>query len=124
MNFDNLPKGWKVRIPAPPVTEEFLKEIADRIVKALEPEKIFLFGSYAYGKPGKDSDMDLLIIAESSERPAKRRIRVSQLFRDRPIAMDFIVKTPAEIEERLSMGDFFIKKILTKGKALYAKKTS
>ncbi|MBW2039830.1 MAG: nucleotidyltransferase domain-containing protein [Deltaproteobacteria bacterium] len=63
-----------------PVTEAFLKEITDKIVQTLKPEKIFLFGPHAYGRPGKDSDLDLLIIMESSERPAKRRIRVSRLF--------------------------------------------
>jgi len=114
----------KYKYSPQPVTEMLLKEIADKIIQALKPEKIFLFGSYAYGKPMKDSDIDLLIIMESSERPAKRRIQVSQLFWDRPIAMDFVVKTPTEVEERLSMGDFFIKKILTKGKVLYDKKTS
>jgi HEPN domain-containing protein/predicted nucleotidyltransferase len=105
------------------VTETFLNEVTDKIVQALKPEKIFLFGSYAYGNPEKDSDIDLFIIMETSERPAKRRIRVSRLFWDRPVPMDFVVKTPTEIAERISMGDFFIKKILTKGKVLYDKKT-
>jgi len=113
----------KDRYPPLPVTEALLKEVTDKIVRALKPEKIFLFGSYAYGNPGKDSDVDLLIIMESSERSAKRRIRVSRLFWDRPVPMDFVVKTPTEIAERISMGDFFIKKILTKGKVLYDKKT-
>ena len=107
-----------------PVTEAFLKGITDKIVRNLKPEKIFLFGSYTYGRPGKDSDIDLLIIMESNERPAKRRIRVSRLFWDRPIPMDFVVKTPAEVERRLSMGDFFIKKILAEGKVLYDKRAS
>ena len=114
----------KYKYSPQPVTEALLKEITDRIVQTLKPEKIFLFGSYAYGKPKMDSDLDLLVIMESSERPAKRRIRVSRLFWDRPVAMDFVVKTPSEIAERISIGDFFIKKILTKGKVLYDKKTS
>lgn len=101
-----------------------MKEVTDKIVQALKPEKIFLFGSYAYGNPGKDSDIDLLIIMKSSERPTKRRIRVSRLFWDRSVPMDFVVKTPSEIVERMSTGDFFIKKILTKGKVLYDKKIS
>lgn len=105
-------------------TEVFLGEITDKIVQTLKPDKIFLFGSFAYGKPGKDSDIDLLIIMESTEKPAQRRMRVSRLFWDRSVAMDFVVKTPAEIEERLSMGDFFIKKILTKGKVLYDNRAS
>jgi len=113
----------KDRYPPLPVTEALLKEVTDKIVRALKPEKIFLFGSYAYGNPGKDSDVDLLIIMKSSERPVKRRTRASRLFWDRPVPMDFVVKTPSEIAERMSMGDFFIKKILTKGKVLYDKKT-
>ena len=60
------------KYPPLPVTEVFLKEITDKIVQALKPEKIFLFGSYAYGNPGKDGDLDLLIIMESSESPAKQ----------------------------------------------------
>lgn len=55
----------KHEYPPPLVTEAFLKEITDRIVQALEPEKILLFGAYAYGSPGKDSDIDLLIIMKS-----------------------------------------------------------
>lgn len=105
-----------------PVTEAFLNEIAGKIVRASRPEKIFLFGSHAYGKPGKDSGIDLLIIMDSTESSAKRRIRASRLFWDRPIAMDLVVKTPAEVEERLSISDFFIKKVLTKGKVLYDEK--
>ncbi|MCK4830241.1 nucleotidyltransferase domain-containing protein [bacterium] len=101
-----------------------MKEVTDKIVQALKPEKIFLFGSYAYGNPGKDSDIDLLIIMKSSEGPAKRRTRVNRLFWDRSVPMDFVVKTPSEIVERMSTGDFFIKKILTKGKVLYDKKIS
>ena len=114
----------KYKYSPQPVTEMLLKEIADKIIQALKPEKIFLFGSYAYGRPEKDSDIDLLIIMESNERPAKRRIRVSRVFWDTPTRMDFVVKTPAEVERRLSMGDFFIKKILTKGKLLYDKRVS
>lgn len=101
--------------------EGLLGSAVDRIVKFFDPDKILLFGSFAYGTPRKDSDIDLLIIMETDERPAQRRIQISRLFRDRQVAMDFIVKTPSEIDERLSIGDFFIKKILEKGRVLYEK---
>jgi len=103
--------------------EDILNDIKDRIVKLFNPVKIILFGSYAYGKPHKFSDIDLFIILEAKERPVKRRIMISRLFRDRPLPMDFIIKTPCEVEERLSIGDFFIKKILEKGRVLYERKT-
>ena len=102
--------------------EEGLRTVVETIVRTFDPEKVILFGSYAYGKPHKYSDVDLFIVSEMNERPAKRRMMIGSLFRDRPFPMDFIVKTPSEVEERISMGDFFIKKILEKGKVLYERK--
>ena len=49
----------------PPINEELIKEIKNRIVSEVHPEKIILFGSYAYGTPTKDSDVDLLVIMPS-----------------------------------------------------------
>jgi len=103
--------------------EKTRKKIVERINSHFKPEKIILFGSYAYGMPGKNSDVDLFIVMESKEKPSKRRIEISKLFRDRQMPMDFIVKTPSEVKERLSMGDFFINRILKKGEVLYEKKT-
>ena len=104
-------------------TEEGLKTAVETIVRAFDPEKVILFGSYAYGKPHKYSDVDLFIVMETNERPAKRRMMIGSLFRDRLFPMDFIVKTPSEVEERMSMGDFFIERILKRGKVLYERKT-
>jgi predicted nucleotidyltransferase len=71
-----------------PVTDELLKEVTERIVEALAPEQVILFGSYADGKPTPDSDVDLLIVMETEKRPSQRRQAVSRLFRDRPFPMD------------------------------------
>ncbi|MFN7658777.1 MAG: nucleotidyltransferase domain-containing protein, partial [Dolichospermum sp.] len=49
------------------LSTEFLNEITHRLVTALEPEQIFLFGSYAYGEPTEDSDVDLLVIISKSD---------------------------------------------------------
>ncbi len=48
----------------PPVTEERLQEVARRIVEAFAPERIILFGSYAWGEPTPHSDVDLLIVRD------------------------------------------------------------
>lgn len=104
------------------LSKKVRKKIVERINRHFNSEKIILFGSYAYGTPGKDSDVDLFIVMKTRERPSKRRIEISRLFRDRQMPMDFIVKTPSEVKERLSMGDFFINRILKKGEVLYEKK--
>jgi len=102
-----------------PMTKGRLNEIVRRIVRGVRPEKIILFGSYAYGSPTADSDVDLLVIMETSDRPADRYLAVSRLLRPRPFPLDILVKTPTEISQALEKGDFFIREIVTKGQTLY-----
>jgi len=104
--------------------KETLNEMVNRLVKAFNPERVILFGSYAYGKPTPDSDVDLLIIMESKLSPLERYIAVSKVLTPRVFPMDIIVRTPQEIEQRLRMGDFFIKEILERGKVLYERGSS
>ncbi len=103
-----------------PVTEEILAEIARRIVAVLHPEKIILFGSYAYGVPSSDSDVDLLVIMPTDARPVDRYLVVSRLLRPRPFPLDILVKTPHEIVQALAQGDGFLYEIMTQGRVLYA----
>ena len=110
------------------VTDERLKEILFEIVEAIKvkytPEKIILYGSFAYGVPDESSDIDLLIIKETSERPLDRRVRVRRMvdIRDSSYpAFSPIVLTPEEIKQRLEIGDQFIQEILTRGEVLYAR---
>ncbi len=97
-------------------------EIAEKIKKEYKPNKIILFGSYAYGTPGRDSDIDLLIIKDTQERPIDREVTVTRIVSDpkRLIPFEPIVLTPEEVNKRLKIGDQFIKEILQKGKILYA----
>ena len=106
-----------------PVTPGLLREIAQKVVNAFRPKNIILFGSYAYGKPTSDSDLDLLIVMESRDRPAERIRKVSDLFDPRPLPMDFIVLTPGEMRQRLSGFDPFLEEVLEKGQMLYGSET-
>jgi len=108
----------------PQFTEEALREIVRRLVEAFNPERVILFGSYAYGEPSPDSDVDLLVIMESDLSPTERYIAVSKVLTPRLFPMDILVRTPQEIDRRLRMGDFFIKEILERGKALYDRRAS
>lgn len=102
-----------------PVTEEIIAEIVRRIVANLDPEKVLMFGSYAYGKPDADSDVDFLIVMDTDQRFAQRSVDVSQLITPRPFPVDIIVKTPGEIQAAMHKGDWFIQEIFSRGKVLY-----
>ena len=108
----------------PPVTEALLAGITQRIVEKFQPYKVVLFGSYAYGVPDLDSDVDLLVVMDSNEPMAQRMRRVTEVAKVRFLPMDVIVRTPAEMAERLAMGDFFLAEILEKGKVLYRREST
>jgi predicted nucleotidyltransferase len=101
---------------------EFIRAIADRIAREYQPEKIILFGSYAWGEPGPDSDVDLFIVKETVERARDRRVRVKELLWDKGsrVPIDVIVITPTELNQRLSIRDRFCELIVRNGEALYA----
>ena len=80
---------------------------------------MILFGSYAYGAPTPDSDVDLLVILDTDASATERYLAVSRSLYPRPFPVDIIVKTPGEIERALRVGDFFIKEILSQGRVLY-----
>lgn len=95
--------------------------IAEEIRREYAPEQIILFGSYAYGHPTRDSDVDLLIVKDTDKRRVDRFVEVSRiLFRlDIGIPVEPHIYTPGELRERLSLGDPFISEILQKGVKLY-----
>lgn len=105
----------------PPLTSEILESVVQRIISGLRVEKIILFGSYAnlLSSPTPDSDIDLLIIMETSQSPTERILSVSRLLRPRPFPMDILVRTPQEITALLESGDGFFQEIMTQGKILY-----
>jgi predicted nucleotidyltransferase len=100
-----------------------LKDIVERLNKSYGPEKIILYGSYAYGNPTTDSDIDLLIIKDTAERHVDRFVEVKKIIYQpgRNIPVSLLIYTPKKIEERLKMGDYFVAEILAKGKVLYAR---
>ena len=106
-------------VDCPPVTREQLQEVARRIKRAFDPQRILLFGSHAYGKPMPDSDVDLLVVMESNERAAARSAAIAKALLDIPFPMDILVRTPDEIRHRLNIGDYFIREILERGEVLY-----
>ena len=112
----------KVRPTGFPPVSKTLPQAIKRIVSELKPEKIILFGSYAYGNPTPDSDVDLFVVIETNGKNKEMYRAVSRLLYPRQFPVDIIVKTPTEVEAALKGGidnGFFIREILKKGKVLY-----
>ena len=101
---------------------ELIRRIVQRITEEYAPERVILFGSYASGSPGPDSDIDLLIIKDTAERFIDRWTTVRRILSDpkRKVPVETIVLTPEELSQRLRKGDQFIAEIVEKGKVLYA----
>jgi predicted nucleotidyltransferase len=100
-----------------------IRDIVKQIAEQFHPEKIILFGSYAYGKPRPESDVDLLVVMDT---PLRNREQAAQIARalDYHFGLDVLVRTPQQIFERISLGDFFIQEIMERGKVLYARSDS
>lgn len=117
----SLRDGWKDKMNATEVNL-IIKKITDILIEKYHPDKIILFGSYAYGLPDEDSDLDILIIKDKEEkRRVERFIEVKRIIFNPEIKIPVspIILTNDEVEERLNMGDDFLEDILTKGKVLY-----
>ncbi|OGM93031.1 hypothetical protein A2935_03875 [Candidatus Wolfebacteria bacterium RIFCSPLOWO2_01_FULL_47_17b] len=101
------------------IVEKQLQEVVQKIVNEYKPEKIILFGSWAWGEPGPDSDVDLFIIKETENTREMAREIDGSIF-PRPFPLDLIVYKPEQVE-RGQKNDFFVRAILAKGKILYAR---
>jgi predicted nucleotidyltransferase len=103
--------------------QKIIAEVVEKIKREYQPEKIILFGSYAYGTPNEDSDIDLFIIKETGEERIYRFAEVKRLIYEpeRRIPISPLVYTPEEVKKRLTIGDQFIEEVITKGEVLYAR---
>jgi uncharacterized protein len=104
------------------VDKALIDDIKTRIVEAVDPEKIILFGSYVYGKPSKDSDLDVLVIMKSDLSRYKRSVPIYRALTGILIPKDIIVYTPQEVEEWENVPQAFVTTALSRGKKIYEKK--
>ena len=95
-----------------------IQDYASRLADEIKPLKIILFGSYAYGRPSTDSDVDLLVIMPSHKRSVYESARI-QTKLPAPFPMDLLVRSPSKVRRRIALGDCFMLEILTRGRVLY-----
>lgn len=107
------------RYHSPMVAFNEIETVARKIAEKTEAKAVVLFGSYARGQAGKDSDVDLLVIAESDLPRHKRSRQLHLMFKPYPFAMDILVYTPKEVEQERQFELSFISRVLREGKRLY-----
>lgn len=106
---------------ANPTVRGYIMDIVEKLKREYKPERIILFGSYAYGQPDADSDIDLFIVKDTAEPSSVRQRTVSQVTSDqrRHIALEPIVYTPREVQHSREVGDPWLSMILERGETLY-----
>ena len=88
-------------------------------MREFDPLQVILFGSYAYGMPTEDSDVDLLVVMEIPESQTRcQAVEILQRI-PRRFSMDLLVRSPKEIAYRVSHNDWFLREILERGDVLY-----
>src|SRR5256886_14202545 len=99
-----------------------IRRFVNQIVERFHPDRIILFGSYAYGTPTPDSDVDLLVVMPTNnqiEQSARIGIALGDDGIEPGFAMDLLVRTPRTLERRLRWGDYFLREIVERGKVLW-----
>lgn len=117
-NKSGLMAGWNGDVVGQ-VPFSDIHKFARRVANRFRPDKIILFGSYAYGQPRPNSDVDLLIVMPTADERAQAD-RIDRTLNPRFHA-HLIVRTPKNLRQRLEWGDWFLREILSRGTVLYAK---
>jgi predicted nucleotidyltransferase len=108
----------------PPVTErkripqEAIDEVVAQIAEAFNPQKIILFGSYAFGNPQPESDLDLLVVMDADDRTRRQSLEIRRHL-GVMFGLDLVVYSEEQLDERIKMGDWFLREILETGKVVY-----
>jgi predicted nucleotidyltransferase len=110
-----LPRWYRGADIPMSVIRRYARQVAEHFL----PEKIILFGSYAYGTPHEDSDVDILVIMPARNQ-IDQAVRIDRVI-EAPFPLDLIVRTPKNMAWRLEEGDSFLQEIVTRGKVLYEK---
>jgi len=104
------------------IDEHDIVRVATCIGNAANAERVILFGSHARGEAKENSDVDLMIIAESDLPRFKRSRELYKLIRPYPFGMDLLVYTPQEVERGKLSPISFVSTVLQEGKVLYVRR--
>lgn len=101
------------------VGNDCIMETVERIAREFAPQRVILFGSYAYGTPTDDSDVDLLVIMPFEGQHVDKAVEILERV-DPRFPIDLLVRTPEQVRQRLEWNDFFLREVMERGRVLYA----
>lgn len=100
------------------VDMEKIRHLSESIVREFQPDCVILFGSYAYGTPTEDSDVDLLVVLPFKGKATHKAIEILRRVAPK-IPLDLLVRSPEQVEARIANQDSFMCEVFEKGKRLY-----
>ena len=100
------------------IARDAIQKFCRELVEAYHPQKVVLFGSYAYGVPGEHSDVDLLVVMPVEGSPARMSAEILTRLSP-PFPLDVLVRSPETLAGRLEAGDFFLNEIIKNGVVLH-----
>ncbi len=103
------------------VSRKQICEMVSRIVLRFEPQRVILFGSYAVGRAGPDSDVDLLVVMPVSGSKRQKRLELRMALHDIVASKDIIVVTPDEFDRRKNIVGTIEYPAARDGKVMYAR---
>ena len=108
----------KQGIVIPATTLAGIRKVTRQIVQQFRPQKVILFGSYAYGQPTEDSDVDLLVVMDTDASPLHVAAKIAAAI-EHPFPLDIVVRTPGEFASAVQRRGVFATEVATKGITLY-----
>ena len=100
------------------IPQAAIHSLAEQIFVLFHPQKIILFGSYAYGTPRPESDVDLLVVMDTQRSELEQAAVICRTIPYR-FGLDLVVYTPQHLAQRLDWGDSFLREIMQRGITLY-----
>ena len=100
------------------IDENKIAGLGEKIARKFQPERIILFGSYAYGKPRPDSDLDLLVVLPFEGKGFRKSLEILNRV-DPDFSVDLLARRPEDTARRYEEGDPLICEALDHGKVLY-----
>lgn len=105
------------------VDEKRIADLSEKIIREFQPERIILFGSYAYGQPGPDSDVDLLVVLPFEGKGFRKSLEIlDRISPDFPV--DLLARQPQDTARRYADGDPLIREAFDRGRVLYERNSS
>lgn len=101
------------------IPQEAIASVVRQIIAMFRPQKIILFGSYAYGQPQPESDVDILVVMETDLKESKQALQIYRSLERDLFGLDILVRTPENLAKRIRLGDNFLQEITSRGKVLY-----